>query len=267
VARGGGGYHDSQFAANAQGGEGRGGTALISTTNLDGNIKVGGGTSLFVNGAGGFSLGSSGSGRGGTGEVLAPQGTVDLGYLLINATGTGNAYSGFGFNANSGDFLSPFSNNPSAAGGDGFGGVARVFAGRGASILIRDIGIRSGFNNVVDDLAANAILQVAGSGRFSVGRGSGGVASFGTDGGIIAVGRGLEINANGSGGSISIPAPLNAGDGLGGEIDFFALDSGSVTVGGVLSLSSDAVGGYGQGGERAETPKPGFSASSPTAAR
>ncbi|MGK2910913.1 MAG: beta strand repeat-containing protein [Sphingobium sp.] len=261
----GGGGIEAFDAAGADGGAGIGGTAQFimdvgSSAVVNVNTLPGSNVTVSATGTGGvgsttsvfrttaaFGAGAGGAGTGGDASLLLAGGILNTPLLTVSATGTGgdggrNGSDGAGGNA-----------------GDGTGGSAQfTFANEGHSLDVIAIEARGKGGFAGDAKAITGFDSVTNQPIFAFGVGAGGNGGSGTGGrasmqiDVDPVLAGLGVNANGAGTAGGIGATGgNGGAGNGGTNGLGAqltVNFGSLTVTGLLDISSEGFGGAGGNG-------------------
>lgn len=262
-----GGRAGSGIAPAGDGGIGTGGfIKLFSLGNSGaGSLITAGAFSIFANGIGGNGFGDSAAssgaagGRGGNaqgGDVsvrFSPDGgTISGGSLFVNA----NGLAGFGGNGSPGSALGG-AGGKGGDGGSGQGGLVSIdgLSGSGAGLGELNFGLVN--------LGASGVGGTGGSGGLGGPRGEGGNGGAGLGGNVnvqflsgtsrMLVSGSFFGSAGGFGGRAGDcdNGCLSAGgSGTGGKIFFGSLGDStgnSITLGGALTLSTDATGGASQG--------------------
>lgn len=251
----GGEAFSSSGADGSAGGDGRGGTALLSlpagstaalsieglTLTANGLGANGGSVDDFFSGtAAGTHAGDAGAGFGGTAQALLEGGTLGMPTLEIHADGSGGA---------GGD--SAVTGIVTGQGGQGSGGVARISLGGTAlttdslSASARGTGGGGGLSQILIgyDSADNPIYQV--------GDGPGGTGGMGAGGAsTIAIGvdpdfSSLTVAANAIGGAGGSGASGGAGGSAMGGIATLSHDAGALSVSDTITVSGIGSGGNG----------------------
>jgi len=190
----------------------RGGTVSV-LSEAGGQIDFAQGATLDASAQAGSTGLVAGNTNGGTAEIVADGGSIDVGAdLLVIASVVGGGAG-------------------AASGGDGTGGTARL-----TSINGGDIGV-----------TGSASLSAGGiGGVFTGGAGTGGDVDLVVDGGALDVGSALAISVLGLGGDAAPGSSAPGGTGTGGSVSVrFASTSSTVDF---LDIDAAGVGGAGAGG-------------------
>lgn len=197
------------------GGNGTGGQSLVGTVSTGALIELGGTltASAVGNGGQGFGAGNiGGNGQGGTAQIFADSGSVDITALVtLDASGNG----GFGTSG--------------ANGGDGLGATSSLTSNGDGTITIGE--------------TLTMIADATGGGSET---GNGGDATGGNAELIVnAATAAIIVNGEASlrAEAMAMDAGGNGGNAAAGSINVILNDGGSINLGNVVNFNADAVGG------------------------
>jgi len=254
--------------ASGGGGAGTGGSALIGTVNPGAQIVIGGGASGFADGLGGVAVGggvAGGSGTGGTAQIFAQDGTVQVTQLSqFQARGSGGiALGGADAGAGSGGFASVVALNAGTLNFNGDVNVISDGVSNGVSSGAGAGALATGGNSIIEARQAGSALTITGTLTASAdafagivqtgaaGTAVGGRAFVQTQSGALTINGAVGIEANAFGGSSLTSG--NGGAATGGATGYviFGTGGGSLTVTGSALQIADGFGGsanHGTGG-------------------